>query len=93
MEAVLGGAVVLLALVALLDGIVFLASAPRFSLVILVLALTVLGPAYAMTRIAASLVVALAAGYVVLAFLERRPGFTTEPSGAQAGGGSTASSP
>ena len=52
------------------DGVVFLATAPLLSPIILVLAFTVLGPAYAVVRIVASAVVAITAGYVVAPLLE-----------------------
>lgn len=59
------------------DGVVFLATAPLLSPVIIVLAVTVLGPVYAIARVAASAVVAVAAAYCVTPFLDpaagRRP--------------------
>jgi hypothetical protein len=55
------------------DGLVFLATAPLLSPVILVLAFTVLGTTYAMIRIAASVVVVFTVALVVRPFLPGRP--------------------
>jgi len=51
------------------DGIIFIATAPLLSPIILFLAFTVLGPAYAVTRIVASAAGAVVAGYFVAPFV------------------------
>jgi hypothetical protein len=55
------------------DGLVFLATAPLLSPVIIVLAFTVLGTTYALIRIAASVVVVFTVALVVRPFLSDRP--------------------
>lgn len=51
------------------DGLIFIATAPLLSPVIIVLAFSVLGPTYGVLRILASVVVALAAAFFVRPFL------------------------